>query len=108
MTFFKTTALAILSALFGGASGQAQSAANQVMGEVTAVAAQSGQILLKTDKGEAVTVTVNAGTAFRRVPPGAQDLTKAASIALSDLGVGDRILAIGQKSDDQKSVVARS
>jgi hypothetical protein len=106
--FVKATALAILSALFSGASGQAQSTASQVIGEVTAVAAQSRQISLKTDKGEAVTVTVSAGAAIRRVPPGAQDLTKATSIALADLGVGDRIIAIGQKSDDQKNVEARS
>jgi hypothetical protein len=109
----RTTTLAILSALLAGAAlGQAQStqapAASQVIGEVTALDAQSRQISLKPDQGEAVTVTVGDSTSFRRVPPGAQDLTKATRIALSDLGIGDRIVAIGQKSDDQRKVAARA
>ena len=93
-------------------AGQSQStptpAASQVIGEVTALDAQSRQISLKPDQGEAVTVTVSDSTSFRRVPPGAQDLTKATRIALSDLGVGDRIVAIGQRSDDQRKVAARA
>jgi len=79
-----------------------------VIGEVTALVAQSRQISLKTDQGELVTVTVGDSTSFRRVPPGAKDLTTATRIAFSDLGVGDRIIAIGQRSDDRKTVEARS
>jgi hypothetical protein len=98
--------------LTGGAAGQSQStqtpAATQVIGEVTALDAQSRQISLKPDQGEAVTVTVSDSTSFRRIPAGAQDLTKATRIALSDLGVGDRIVAIGQKSEDQRKVAART
>ena len=109
----RTITLAILSALLAGAAlGQAQStqapAASQVIGEVTALDAQSRQISLKPDQGEPLTVTVTDSTSFRRVPPGAQDLTKATRIALSDLGIGDRIVAIGQKSDDQRKVAARA
>jgi transcription antitermination factor NusG len=92
--------------LAGGALGQAQS--GQVIGEVTALDPQSRQISLKTDQGEAVTVTVGDSTSFRRVPPGAKDLTTAARIAFPDLGVGDRIVAIGQRSDDRRKVEART
>jgi hypothetical protein len=69
-----------------------------VIGEVTALDAQSGQISLKTDKGEAVTAPVGASTVYLRVPPGEKDLQKAARIAFSDIGVGDRVLVIGQKT----------
>ena len=92
--------------LAGGALGQAQS--GQVIGEVTALDPQSRQISLKTDQGEAVTVTVGDSTSFRRVPPGAKDLTTATRIAFPDLGVGDRIVAIGQRSDDRRKVEART
>jgi hypothetical protein len=92
--------------LAGVAVGQSQS--GQVIGEVTALDAQSRQISLKTDQGEAVTVTVGDSTSFRRVPPGAKDLTTAMRIGLSDLGVGDRVIAIGQRADDRKTVEARS
>ena len=92
--------------LAGVAPGQSQS--GQVIGEVTALVAQSRQVSLKTDQGELVTVTVGDSTSFRRVPPGAKDLTTATRIAFSDLGVGDRIIAIGQRSDDRKTVEARS
>jgi hypothetical protein len=104
--------LALLTALACGAWAQTQStktpAASQVIGEVTALDAQTGQISLKTDKGEAVVVTIGGSTTFRRVPPGAQDLTRATRIELSDLGVGDRVLAIGQPSEDRKRIEARS
>jgi hypothetical protein len=92
--------------LAGGAPGQSQS--GQAIGEITALDAGSGRISIKTDQGEAVAVTVGDSTSFRRVPPGALDLTKATRIGLSDLGVGDRIVAIGQRSEDRKKVVARA
>ena len=82
--------------------------ADQVTGEVTALAAKSGQISLKTDKGDAVIVIISGGTVFRKVPPGAQSLSAAARIDFSAVGVGDRIVAIGQRSEDQKKVEARS
>ena len=104
----RITMLAILSSLLGGAAFAQTPAASQVIGEVTALDAQSRQISLKPDLGEAVMVTVSDSTSFRKVPPGALDLTKAIRIAFSDLGVGDRIVAIGQKSDDQRKVTARA
>jgi hypothetical protein len=107
-------AIALTTTLLAGAAwGQSQPAqtpanSSQTIGEVTALDAQSRQISLKPDQGEAVTVTGGDNTSFRKVPPGAADLTKATRIAFSDVGVGDRIVAIGQKSDDGKQVAARS
>ena len=101
MKSLRATALAILTALVGGACAQTQSAsaaANQVIGEVTARDIQSGQISLRTDKGEAVTAPVGVNTVYLRVPPGEKDLKKAARIAFPDIGVGDRVLVIGQET----------
>ena len=105
-------AMVLSTTMLAGVLGQAQPtpapASIQVVGEVTAMVAQSGRISIRTDKGEGVTITVSDSTSFRRIPPGAQDLTKATRIALSDLGVGDRILAIGRRSEDSERLEARS
>jgi hypothetical protein len=101
MKSFRTAALAILTALVGGACAQTQSApaaASQVIGEVTARDIQAGQISLRTDKGEAVIAPVGANTVYLRVPPGEKDLKKATRIAFTDIGVGDRVLVIGQQT----------
>jgi hypothetical protein len=107
-TFLRVSAAAILLAFAVPARAQTPAAASQVLGEVTAIDAQSRQISLKPDKGEPITITVGDATLFRRVPPGALDMTKAVRIAFTDLGAGDRIVAIGQKSEDQKRIDARS
>lgn len=109
--FIRATALAILNALSWSASGQTPTtrpAASQVIGEVTALDAQSRQISIRTDQGEAVTVAIADGATFRKVPAGAGDLTQATRIAAAEVGVGDRIVAIGQRSEDRKRVDARS
>src|SRR6266571_7473783 len=82
--------------------------ANQVIGEVTDINNELRQISLGPDKGEPLLVAVTDATVFRRVPAGAVDLTTAVRIAFSDVGKGDRIMAIGQRSEDQKRLDARS
>lgn len=109
--FIRATTLAILSVLAGTALGQSQTtrpAASQVIGEVTALDAQSRQISIRTDQGAQVTVAITDSTTFRKVPAGAQDLTNATRIAATEVGAGDRILVIGQRSEDQRRVDARS
>src|SRR5579864_2141992 len=100
------TGLSILYAVAGGAAAHAQSPAGspgiQVTGEVTALDGQSKQIAVRSDKGETVTFSVGERTPLRRVPPGAKDLTGAVRIALTDIGVGDRVVARVQKSEDPK------
>jgi len=92
--------LAILSAAVIGLLGQAPPA-TQVIGEITAIDAASKTISLKTDKGEMVTIGTADNTFFRKVPPGATDMSKAARIQFSDVTKGDRIAAIGQKTEDK-------
>lgn len=101
-------ALVVMAALAGRTRAQGQPASNQAIGEVSAIDAQARQVSLKSDKGETITVAVSDAAAVRKVPPGAQDLTKAARISFSEIAQGDRIAAIGQWSEDRKRVDARS
>src|SRR5438128_12554241 len=84
-----------------GAFGQAtESATGRVIGEVTTIEASAKQLTVKTDTGNLVSVLLNESTSYLRVPPGEKDLKKATKIALSDIGVGDRVYARGQLSED--------
>jgi hypothetical protein len=70
------------------------------------------QITVKTDSGQTVKVPVTPETKVLRVPPGETSLAKAASIALSDINTGDRVLArtnqiiVMSKSDLQQKQAA--
>ena len=74
----------------------------RIIGEVVALDTAIQNITLKTDKGEAVTVVLTGRATLRKVPPGAPDLAKAAAIAFADLGIGDRILSIGQPAGQDR------
>lgn len=80
----------------------------RVLGDVVALDALTRRVSLKSDKGEAVTVVLTEQTALRKVPPGASDLTKAVMITFSDVGVGDRVLAIGQPAGGRNQFEART
>ena len=95
------------SAAWGPGSASAQ-APNRVLGEVTAVDAAAKKIMLKSTKGQVVTVTLNDSTVYLRVPPGETTLDKATPIAFADLGVGDRVLARGTMDDAATTLVARN
>ena len=69
------------------------------MGEVTAVNTDQRGVVLKDDKGSLVTVSIGEKTSLLRIPPGETDLKKAARITFADIGVGDRLLAVGAKSE---------
>ena len=96
----------ILYAVIGGSASRAQAPAGgsgiQMIGEVVAINGQSNQITLKTEKNEPVSFSIAEKTPLRRVPAGAKDLTSAVRIALTDIAVGDRIVARVQKTEDQK------
>lgn len=99
---------AVLTVLAAGQTLSTQTPSTRVIGEVTGLVADSGHILIETDNGDAVTVVVGGSTAIRKVPPGVQDLSAATQTDFTGIGVGDRVLAIGQTSKDGKSVRARS
>jgi transcription antitermination factor NusG len=78
----------------------AQTAAPTSSGTVTKVDTGSKTLTLKTDAGQEMTVTLAPKTSFRRVAPGATDLTKAEPIEFNEIKNGDRVLARG-KIDNQ-------
>src|ERR1044072_1102304 len=84
----------------------ADSTANRVIGEVTAIDAAAKRLSVKTDAGASVSVMLNDKTAYMRLAPGEKTLANAVKIELANIAVGDRVLARGQVAEDHKSVPA--
>src|SRR5262245_19956606 len=104
----KPTFFVVLAVCSVAAYAQTPATGGRIIGEVTSVDAAARQIGLKSDKGDSVAVTLNEKTVYLRVPPGEKDLKKAARINLSDIAAGDRVLARGTISENQKSLAAAS
>lgn len=85
-----------------------KSASGRVIGEVTAKDPSGKQLTVKADNGTVYTVTLSDTTRFLRVAPGERDLKNAATISAADVGVGDRVMARGNVSEEQKTVPASS
>jgi co-chaperonin GroES (HSP10) len=81
---------------------------NRALGEVKVIDAAAKQLIIKTDAGSLVTVTLSDSTSFMRVAPGETTLTNATRITFADVVEGDRVLAMGKVSDDHKLVPARA
>ncbi len=99
-----------LSALapFATVWAQAPAAASRVTGTVTGVNAGAKQITIKSDKGDSIVLTTTDRSFLLRLPPGEKDTKNAVKISLSDVGDGDRLVASGQESADQKTMEART
>src|SRR5579885_2706872 len=89
-----------------GASLFAQTASTRALGTIKSIS--SASLVLTTDAGAEIIVTVDASPTFLRISPGAKDLTTAEPISLADLQPGDRILVRGDASADGKSLSALS
>jgi hypothetical protein len=87
------------------APAPAAAAANAV-GVVTKIDSSAREIVLKTDAGAEITVSIPATASFRKVAPGETDLRSAVTIAMTDINAGDRVLARGKPSGDPKSFAA--
>lgn len=81
--------------------------ANLAAGEVAAINPTENKISLKTKDGT-IDVVLTATTVFKRVPPENPKLSAATDAALSDLGVGDKVLVTGTVAADKKSVPAKN
>ncbi|MGH9499615.1 MAG: hypothetical protein ACRD3L_10790 [Terriglobales bacterium] len=89
--------------------GFAQEPAAAIVKPVGTVKAIAGNtITLTTDAGATVNVVVGDSTRMLRTAPGQKDLKDASRAQLSDVQVGDRILARGKPSDGGSSVLAIS
>lgn len=90
----------LTASIFAGfAVAQAQLPADRTLGEVISLNADQHSVVLKGDKGTQVSVSIGEKTSLLRIPPGETDLKKAARITFGDIGVGDRLLAVGQRSE---------
>jgi hypothetical protein len=78
----------------------------RVVGVVKTVSGNT--VTLTTDAGAEITLTIQPTTRLVRMAPGQTDLKTATAIQLSEVQVGDRMLAGGTASDDGKSVAATS
>ena len=78
-------------------------AANRLTGTVTSIDTAAKLIKIKTDTGEEVAVTLQDRTNYLKADA---DLKNTAKIALSDVSVGDRMMARGAQSEDKKAITA--
>lgn len=89
-------------------AGDAGITPNGAIGEVKVIDAPGRQLIIKTDAGSLVTVTLSDATVYMRLAPGEKTLTNAAKIAFADVGEGDRVWARGKVADDHKLIPARA
>lgn len=81
---------------------------NRALGEVKVIDAAAKQLIIKTDAGSLVTVVLSDATSYMRVAPGETTLSNATKTTFADVAEGDRVLALGKVSNDQKLVPART
>jgi Cu/Ag efflux protein CusF len=86
----------------------APSALKSVVGEVASLDASAKQIKVKADDGAVYTIALEDNTSYLHIPLGEKDLKKATKIALSDIAVGDRLLARGPFTEETKSIAAKT
>ena len=94
-----------------GCFAQAQTApvaTTQTIGAVTAVDTQKQLLTIKDDHGASVQVSLGTKASLLRVAPGQTDLKNASRIGFAEIGVGDRVLAVGAKAADGSGVQART
>jgi hypothetical protein len=114
MKYFWVIVLAALAGFSGRVWAQAQPAQSasaprsQVAGLVATIEAPDNRITVKTDKGDTVTITTSARTLILEMPPGETDVQKAVKMTISELSVGDRVVAIFRGAADLKTVEATS
>ena len=109
-------ALTLISVGFSAHIAAAQGSTaprEQVSGTVSAVTASANQLVLKTDKGDSITVSTTEKTAILHLAPGITDPTKATRMAVGDLQAGDRVVAyyrgaVGDKQTQATTLAVRT
>ena len=103
--FFFAAALGLIT-LFVPQGGDPNITAKYAVGEVKSIDAAAKQLTIKTDAGSTVTVSLSDKTTYKKLAPGETTLTNATDVAFTDLAEGDRVMARGTVSADQKTVPA--
>ncbi len=100
-------AVIVMTAVVLATGAMAQAPATPQAKAVGAIkSVDGGALVLTTDEGKNINVSLPDGVRVVRIPPGATDLKNATVITVQDLQVGDRILVRGKASDDGKSLAA--
>lgn len=91
---------AAVSAQNSPATANSQAAAGAVVKNVGVVKSINGKsLLLRTDAGTEITISVPGGTRIVRLAAGQTDLRNAPSITFAEIQVGDRMLLRGRSGD---------
>src|SRR3974390_1435476 len=98
------TVVALALGAMAQTAPQAASAQAKAVGEIKSIG--GGTLVLSTDDGKSLSVSLPDGVRVVRIAPGATDLKSATPITVQDLTVGDRVLVRGKASDDGKSLAA--
>ena len=106
MKSFTNWRLVYAVAAFCGFAVWAQQAATSTVGVVSKIDTGERQIVLKTDAGAEVTVTLPPTASFRRVAPGETDLRNAATIAMTESPPAIGCWRGASRREDQKTVTA--
>src|SRR5689334_11472259 len=69
-----------------------QTAPKSILGTVSAFHPGSAEFEIKPDTGDPLAVKISSATIAKRVAAGQTDLSKAESINVSDIAIGDRVL----------------
>jgi hypothetical protein len=101
LAFLLVSALALATGAMAQAPATPQAKA---VGEIKSLS--GGALVLSTDDGKKLSVSLSEGVKVVRIAPGATDLKNATVITVADLQVGDRVLVRGKASDDGKSLAA--
>jgi hypothetical protein len=88
------------------AAAQGTPPREQVSGTIGSVTASANQLVLKTDKGDNVTVSTTEKTSILHLAPGVTDPTKATKMAIGDLQTGDRVVAYYRGAAGDKQIQA--
>ena len=104
-TFLFAVALGLIT-LFAPQGGDPNITAKYAIGEVKSIDATAKQLIIKTDAGSTVTVSLGDKTTYKKLAPGETSLTNATDVTFADLAEGDRIMAQGTVATDLKSVLA--
>jgi hypothetical protein len=78
--------------LFLCAAAFAQTLPKAIVGSITAFKAEDAIVVVKPDNTDAVSVKLTPDTVFQRIAPGERDLKKAATMNMTDMALGDRVL----------------
>ncbi|MEO6829061.1 MAG: DUF5666 domain-containing protein, partial [Acidobacteriaceae bacterium] len=89
---FKLLALAPVSVLILSLASASAQTSSRVVGSITAISGHT--LTIQPDNGQPANITVADGARVLRAEPGVKKLSAATPIALTDLAVGDRVLAL--------------